>query len=58
MVEPSTKVSDYECEIDEHDRRFDRTAVASLPDGKGGTFLICEACLKDIFESAVKPQLQ
>lgn len=58
MIKPSTNVSDYECEIDEHDPRFDRTAVVNLPDGKGGTFMICEACMKDIFESVVKPRLQ
>ena len=58
MIGPSANVSDFECEIDEHDTQFDRTAVVCLPIREGVTCLVCEACLKDMFESAVKPRLQ
>lgn len=45
----------FACEIEDHDASADDTPRVAIPDGKGGRVLVCEACLREMFETVIKP---
>lgn len=45
--------ADFDCEIDEHNPDHDKAGVIALPLPGGRTVIICESCLKDMFDSVM-----
>jgi len=61
MTEPTSTTRtafdvEEECEMEDHDQAFPRTPALRLPGQDHGSFAICEACMREIFENVTRPQ--